>query len=92
MGEFVGPADGGAAGIVLIKWAEEAARIDVADGLGIDEGGVEAHGVSGAEGAHFDLADLKSERDFAGLVGAEDKRGTIDFKPVDDDLDLAAAG
>ncbi len=50
MAEGVGAADIGVAGRVGVEGAEVAGGIDVADGFGIDEGGVELHGLAAGDG------------------------------------------
>ena len=91
MAEGVLPVDGAVAWTLCIEWTEVTGGIDVADGFGVDEDGVELHGAAGADGVEVELVDDKVKRKLAGLAVLNDEIGLVDEDFVDEDLNAAVA-
>src|ERR1700739_1067334 len=87
--EAVGSADGRVSRAVRVEGAEGAGGVDVADGFGIDEDGMEAHELSGSNSGHEQMRDLEVEGNLARFACAEDERGVVNDELVDENLNFA---
>ena len=83
--------DGGVAGALGVEGTEVTGGVDIADGFGIDQGGMKGHGTAGSDGAEHELVNDEVEGNLAGFAVFDDEVSVIDIDDADEDIDFAVA-
>src|SRR3982074_3343188 len=90
IGESIISFDGSVARSHFVERAKLTSGLNVPDGLGVDEGGIETEGKAGADIFHSEIADIEHQRRLARAGRIDDELGVLTNELVDVDAHLSA--